>query len=146
MLRLFNTNDLASLVKIETLTQLAPWSEEVFKRCLEAGSAGWVVELDRQIVGFIMVLFQLDEVHILNLCIHPEYQHQGWGFQLLKHTLDDIKQAGGAFVYLEVRCSNKNAIALYKKLGFKQIGERKGYYTLPQQEDALVFARDLGKE
>lgn len=146
MLRLFNTKDLPEVVEIESKTQLAPWSTDVFQRCFEAGSACWVVELAGKIAGFTIVLMQLDEAHILNLCIHPEHQHQGWGFKLLKQVLTDIKQDRCAFVYLEVRRSNHHAITLYKKLGFKQIGERKGYYTLPQQEDALVFAIDLGKE
>lgn len=146
MLRLFNAQDMPQLLKIESSSQLAPWSEEVFNRCFELGSTGWVVEQKGQIIGFIMILFQLEEVHILNFCIHPEHQHQGFGYQLLKYALDSIKKEGGTFAYLEVRRSNQKAIALYKKVGFKQIGERKDYYTLPALEDALVFAKDIAAE
>ena len=143
MLRLFNANDLPDLVKIESSTQLAPWSQDIFERCFDAGSSSWVVELEGRVIGFIVILFQLGEAHVLNLCIDPVFQHQGWGFKLLTFALADIKQAGAALVYLEVRRSNHPAIGLYKKLGFKQIGERKEYYTLPKPEDALVFALDF---
>lgn len=147
MLRPCNDYDLPQMVKIESDTQASPWSEDIFKKCLEAGSSVWVMDLSGNIIGFIIVLFQAEEGHVLNLCIHPEYQHQGYGHQLLKHALECIKEKGGVFVYLEVRRSNKNAIALYQKMGFKQVGERKDYYvSLPKREDALIFAKDLSAE
>lgn len=147
MLRRFNENDLPGVVAVEAASQLSPWSGEIFKKCFEAGSIGWVVELDQQLIGFIVILAQAHEVHILNLCIHPTFQHQGYGYQLLKQALDTMKEAGNYFVYLEVRRSNLKAIHLYQKMGFTQIGERKEYYSgLPKREDALVFAKDLSAE
>jgi ribosomal-protein-alanine N-acetyltransferase len=144
MLRQLTIEDLYDLIKIESACQIAPWSDEVFKKCLEAGSTGWVIEREGKMIGFILILFQVDEVHVLNFCVHPDHQHQGWGKQLLTHMLQNITSQGSKFVYLEVRRSNQHAITLYEKLGFRKVGERKDYYlSLDQREDALVFAKHL---
>ncbi len=144
MLRQLTAQDVPQLLKVESACQLAPWSDEVFKKCLEAGSTGWVMEFNGNIIGFILILSQVDEVHILNFGVHPLHQHQGWGKQLLTHMLQNIINQGEKFVYLEVRRSNHHAIALYEKMGFNKVGERKDYYvSLDQREDALVFAKRL---
>lgn len=146
MLRALTKEDLSELVSIEAATQISPWSEEVFKRCQEVGSIGWVAEQSGQVIGFIIVMFQAPDAHILNLCVHPDYQHQGIGQQLLEKALNTAKEQGIGVAYLEVRISNRKAINLYKKMGFSQVGERKDYYTDQTQtghENALVFAKDL---
>ena len=135
---------LPQLVIIEALGQLAPWPFDVFKRCLLAGYAflGWVNE--DQVIGFIIYSFSVGECHILNLCVHPDYQGLGVGKNLLVHALTVAHETGAEIAFLEVRCSNHRAIALYQAMGFNQIGERKGYYPRGEgREDALVFAKDL---
>ncbi len=147
MLRPLLIQDLSAMIEVESVCQKAPWPEDVFKKCLEAGSTGWAIELDGRMIGFILILLQVDEVHILNFCVHPNYQHQGWGRQLLTHTLQDMAKQRITFVYLEVRKSNQHAIALYEKAGFNKVGERKDYYlSLNQKEDAWVFAKRLTAE
>lgn len=144
MLRALYEADLSEVMKVESVCQQAPWTNEVFQKCLQAGSIGWVVEVEGKIIGFILVLFQVDEAHILNFCIHPDHQHQGLGRQLLLYALEDLKQKRAKYIYLEVRRSNKNAIALYEKMGFHKVGERKDYYlSVGSCEDAMVFARHL---
>lgn len=144
MIRPLTEQDLPQVIKIESACQPVPWSDDVFKNCMEAGSSGWVVEFEDQVVGFILTIVQFDEIHILNFCVHPDHQHRGLGRKLMTHMLDTIKNQGGKFVYLEVRRSNYRAIALYENAGFSKVGERKDYYiTLDQCEDALVFAKDL---
>jgi ribosomal-protein-alanine N-acetyltransferase len=144
MLRQILEQDLPELIRVESACQIVPWSDEVFKKCLEAGSTGWVMELDGKMIGFILILYQLDEVHILNFCVHPDYQRQGWGMQLMTHMLQNLTNQSAKLVYLEVRRSNEHAIALYEKVGFSKVGERKDYYlSLEHREDALVFAKNL---
>jgi ribosomal-protein-alanine N-acetyltransferase len=138
--------DLPRLLVIEFLTQKAPWSEEIFLRCLNHGGYDcWGVDADNLLVGFIMLSSSSEgESHILNLCIDPAYQHQGYGRGLLEHALTHAREKGMGISYLEVRKSNRRAITLYEKTGFIQIGERKGYYPGEKnREDALVFAMDL---
>lgn len=147
MLRELTITDLPKVLVIEEATQKAPWSGEVFTRCLEMGYKGWVLEESEQITGFVLLSFVLGECHILNLCVHPDHQRKGLGRALLQHALVQAKQKGAGIAYLEVRRSNARAIALYSQEGFVQISERKNYYPDPKvREDALVFAKDLGVE
>lgn len=145
MLRSLVPEDLSQVLIVEELTQIAPWSIETFQRCLEVGYLGWVKEIDHQVVGFIMITAHSVEAHILNLCVHPEFQRQGVGRELLLYALNMAQSMGIGIAFLEVRRSNLAAIILYEKLGFIKIGERKDYYpSLKGREDALIFAKDLG--
>ena len=146
-IRLFSEQDFPALLAIEELTQVSPWSLEAFKRCLEANYPGWILEVDNEVIGYILVSVAARECHILNLCVHPMQQKKGYGLKLLNFGLDFASKQGATMVYLEVRRSNLAAIALYRKMNFKFIGERKNYYPSSKgNEDALVFARDLGSE
>lgn len=147
MLRQLQKNDLPQLVTIEKLTQISPWNEETFERCWQSGYVGWVIEKDEQVLGFIMITLQSGECHILNLCVHPDFQRHGHGKMLLQHVLKTMNAKGTRMVFLEVRRSNSPALKLYHQLGFVQIGERQNYYPHGQErEDALVFAKDLSVE
>jgi ribosomal-protein-alanine N-acetyltransferase len=144
-IRLFTKNDLLHLIAIENLTQDFPWQEDVFTQCFNSGYLGWVLEQENQVIGFVMLSFQIGECHILNIAIHPVYQRLGLGHQLLLEVLKQIKQKGANVVFLEVRRSNTIAISLYNKMGFVEIGVRNGYYPAKKnREDAIVFAKDLG--
>lgn len=145
MIREMTFSDIPALYSIELATQLAPWNQETFEKCLQAKCQGWVViDSKDHIIGFIIVLMQIGECHILNLCVDPTTQRQGLGTQLLTHALTNAKEKGMKLAYLEVRCSNENAIALYKKKGFTKIGERKGYYSAAEgNEDAWVLVSYL---
>lgn len=144
MLRVLEKNDLPEILLIERLTQLSPWGLDIFERCLEIGYLGWVIEDNNRIKGFILLSMQVGEGHILNICVHPDFQRQGIAQNLLSHALDMAKDKGAAIMFLEVRKSNKAAIALYEKMEFVQIGDRKAYYPSSSgREDALIFAKDL---
>jgi ribosomal-protein-alanine N-acetyltransferase len=144
MLHKLTEFDIPELVAIETLTQHSPWPEDVFKKCIEIGTQGWVIKDHLHIVGFVLFLSKLDEGHILNIAIHPSYQRQGYGQQLLNQVISAAKEEKLTVIFLEVRMSNDQAIALYEKMGFSQIGVRKGYYALASgREDALILAKYL---
>lgn len=145
-MRTATEKDIPRLIEIENLTQIAPWSEDVFQRCFSMRYDCWVAEEANQVIGFLIMSSALTlESHILDICIDPLYQRKGHGEKLLKQALSHAKLNGIGIVYLEVRRSNHPAIKLYDKLGFIQIAERKGYYPAKQggREDALVFAKDL---
>ncbi|MHB1949438.1 MAG: ribosomal protein S18-alanine N-acetyltransferase [Gammaproteobacteria bacterium] len=145
MLRILQETDLPQLLVIENLTQIAPWSEDIFKRCWQGGYSGWVIEQENQVVAFILATLRVGETHILNLCVHPSFQRRGYGRELLLHVLAVAKSKGDGMAILEVRRSNISAIQLYEQQGFIKIGERKNYYPAQKgREDALVFAKDLG--
>ncbi|MBV9576326.1 MAG: ribosomal protein S18-alanine N-acetyltransferase [Gammaproteobacteria bacterium] len=147
MLRTLFKSDLPQLLLIEKAVHISPWTEDTFKTCFSSGYIGWVVELDKQLRGFIIVSQTGSECHILNLAVTHEYQHQGFGRKLMEAALMYAKKAGVGIAYLEVRCSNLRAIKLYKNMKFQLIGERKDYYpTVSGKEDAYIFAKSLSEE
>jgi ribosomal-protein-alanine N-acetyltransferase len=136
--------DVPQLLIIEQSVQGAPWTEDTFKTCFEMAYEGWVLEQDGQIAGYIILALQLDECHILNLCVARDFQRQGLGRKLLEFGISTARNHSIGIAYLEVRRSNSRAIALYRKMHFHQIGERKDYYrTVSGTEDALIFATSL---
>ena len=142
---LLSESDLVRLVVIEDAAHISPWSDDVFKRCFEAGYFLWGLKENEKLVGFVVYSLQIGECHILNICVHPDHQGQGLGHCLLVFALGAAKKDGAGIAYLEVRRSNAKALSLYKKMGFVRVGERKGYYPDENgREDALVFAKDLG--
>lgn len=147
MLRKATAEDIPRLVAIEQLTQMAPWSEDIFERSFQLRYDCWVVEVDQQVVAFLMMSSAMTgESHILNICVDPTFQRQGHGQQLLDYAIAHAKQHGFNMIYLEVRRSNHKAIRLYDKSGFVEIGQRKEYYPAKNgREDALVFALELNQ-
>lgn len=144
MLRKMVRDDVPVMLAIEQAAQGAPWTEETFKICFEQHFEGWVLEVEQQTAGYIVLGMQVDECHILNLCVARPFQRQGHGRKLLEFGMREAKKRGIAIAYLEVRRSNSRAIALYTKLQFRMIGERRDYYqTVNGPEDALVFAVSL---
>ena len=102
------------------------------------------VEYEKNLVGYGVMLISSDESHILNLCVHPDYQSIGLGKQLLKHFLELAKTHNISRIFLETRPTNFKAIKLYLDLGFNEIGRRRNYYpTKIGREDALVLAKTL---
>ena len=89
---------------------------------------------DEQIVGYSISLQTLEFTDLLNICIHPKHQQQGFGAQLFNHLLNTLASKE---VLIEVRNSNYNALSFYKKLGFKVINIRKKYYA--DGEDAKIL-------
>ena len=84
------------------------------------------------------------EAHILNVCVHPEYRSRGLGSRLLQRLLTLARKHGADTAFLEVRISNRAALGLYQKLGFNEIGLRRGYYPLEDgKEDAVLLALSL---
>ncbi len=147
MLRKYHANDLPRLLEIENEVQLSPWPPEVFKQTLARDNTCWVIEKDQQVAAFIIISAITGEIHILNLCVSRADQRSGYGQQLLRYVLQQAVQEKCLFAYLEVRRSNQAAIALYEKMDFVQIGERRGYYpAVNGREDALIFAKDLKQE
>ncbi|MEO8400405.1 MAG: ribosomal protein S18-alanine N-acetyltransferase [Gammaproteobacteria bacterium] len=140
-------NDIPTLMAIEIATQAEPWSEDIFRQCLKIGYDCWLIEENQKIIAFILVSSTMaGESHILNLCVDVPYQRRGFGCELVTYVLKTEKNKGMGVIFLEVRRTNQPAIALYQKMGFKQINVRKNYYPNgKEREDALVLAMDLGE-
>ncbi len=132
--------DIPGLREVEVLSQPSPWSDLVFERELEVPhSSFWVVTDSDRIAGFLVFWVVYDEVHILNLAVHPEFRRRGVANSLLAELMKESQKNDMTSVTLEVRAGNTAAQALYAGFGFDQIGRRKGYYA-DNSEDAFVLA------
>jgi ribosomal-protein-alanine N-acetyltransferase len=136
--------DLDEVVGIEQVAYPFPWTRGIFEDCLRVGYACWVLEQAGAIVAYGVLSVAVGEAHILNLCVRPERQRQGHGRSLLRHLLGLARRHHADTALLEVRPSNRAALALYQRLGFNEVGMRRGYYPGERgREDALILAIDL---
>lgn len=138
--RLATMEDIEKLYMIESRSFDSPWPQEAFYNDLAHNRfASYVfIEVEKVQAGYCGVWIILDEAHITNIAILPEYRGQKLGEALLLKIMKLAKEAGAKTMTLEVRVSNHIAQSLYKKLGFQAGGIRKGYYT-DNKEDALVM-------
>jgi ribosomal-protein-alanine N-acetyltransferase len=136
--------DLADIATIEQKSYAFPWSENIFRDCLRVGYTCRALDMAGQIIGYGVMSLGAGEAHILNVCVRDEFRNLGFGRRLLEHLLERATAAGVSEAFLEVRPSNLAAIRLYQRLGFDQIGIRRGYYQAPDgREDAIVLKREL---
>ena len=136
--------DLPDVAGIEQQSYAFPWSENIFRDCLRVGYTCRALELAGQVIGYGVMSLGAGEAHILNVCVRDEFRNLGFGRRLLEHLLERAAASGVAEAFLEVRPSNLAAIRLYQRLGFEQIGIRRGYYQAPDgREDAIVLKREL---
>ncbi len=136
--------DLDAVMEIEVRAYDHPWTRGILQDCLRVGYSCWLYEQEGRIQGYGVMSVAMGEAHVLNLTVRPESQGQGIGRRLLKHFLSLALRHNADIVMLEVRPSNTAAVALYQKMGFNEIGVRKGYYPCAQgREDALILALNL---
>jgi ribosomal-protein-alanine N-acetyltransferase len=136
--------DLATVANIERSAYEFPWSPGIFRDCLLAGYTSLVLEQGTAVIGYGIMSVAAGEAHLLNLALAPSARGQGHGWQLLQHILDLAQGAGVEGLYLEVRPSNRAALALYDQAGFEVIGRRRAYYrAIGGTEDAVVLVRRL---
>jgi ribosomal-protein-alanine N-acetyltransferase len=133
--------DLPEVLAIEQATFPIPWTHESFLHEIERNpfACNRVVRTSHgAVVGYASAWMVDAEVRINNIAVGEEFRGLGYGEVLLRNLLDMGKTLGCVVATLEVRPSNSTAISLYTKLGFRESGRRKGYYT-DTREDALVM-------
>jgi len=137
--RKIHTSDIPRVLNIERMSFTTPWSETAFlKEIHNLYSVIKVAVLGEAIIGYVCANCIINEGHILNLAIHPDFRRCGIATRLVKEALDELKERGCRSLYLEVRASNLGARRLYERLGFRVTGVRKDYYILPD-EDAVIM-------
>lgn len=143
-LRPMLASDISTVIGIELRAYPHPWTEGIFHDCLRVGYSCWVYEYRDSIIGYLILSLVIDEMHILNICIDPDYQNQGLGKLLLREAEAISQEKSAKEVFLEVRPSNKAALLLYQDFGYNQIGLRKDYYPANNgREDAILMAKTL---
>lgn len=143
-LRPILASDLDRLMQVELRAYPYPWTRGIFNDCLRHSYHCLLHEQDEVIIAYSVISVAVEEMHLLNLTVNPDYQGHGLGKRLL-NTMEMIGRGLDAQeCFLEVRPSNKTAIQLYLNSGFNEIGLRKDYYPATQgREDAIVMAKVL---
>ena len=144
-----SAEDIDAVLLVENLCYPNPWSREIFERELRADWSNLVVaepeDQPGHTVGHICYWVVHDELHILNVSVHPDQRRQGLARRMLDQALEVCTAERLQYVTLEVRVGNAAAISLYESRGFRTMGRRKNYYS-DNREDALVLALVLGDE
>lgn len=132
----------AVLAILQESPEAAVWSQESLLQLASVEASAWVAERGGSVVGFLIGGLAADEFEILNMGVSQACRRNGIGSKLLESALEFSRSAGSARAYLDVRASNRPAIALYARHGFTECGRRARYYRNPV-EDALLFSRRL---
>jgi [ribosomal protein S18]-alanine N-acetyltransferase len=138
--RNMTVDDLDDVMEVEVNSFTVPWSREAFFNELTKNQFAQylVVEVDQKVVGYCGVWIIVDEAHITNIALLPEYRGMKLGEALMAKVLEIAREMGALRMTLEVRVSNNRAQNLYRKFGFEEGAIRKQYYT-DNMEDALVM-------
>jgi len=134
--------DLPEIVGIENASFKTPWSETLFyNEICKTIAVSRVARIDGKVVGYLCGNVILDEGHILNLAVHPEFRRLGIASSLIKEMIDIMRDRDCRSVFLEVRISNEQARIMYEKFGFTLLGTRKNYYILPVEDAVIMVLR-----
>ena len=137
---------LDAVLAVEQHAYAFPWTRGNFIDSLAAGYGAEVLtDAQQQLIGYFVAMSGVEEMHLLNITVAPEFQGQGHARTLFEALLSRCRAMAACKLWLEVRQSNARAQAIYKHLGFVQEGVRKAYYpaALGKREDAVVMALQI---
>ena len=132
----------SQVAELEKLCFSDPWSENSVASELNNQLALWLVAEDNgRVAGYVGSQTVMGESDMMNVAVHPDYRKQGIATTLIVGLVEELRKRESHCLTLEVRASNENAISLYQKLEFQQVGCRKNYYRNPK-EDALILRKE----
>jgi ribosomal-protein-alanine N-acetyltransferase len=136
---------LDEVVAIERVAYGQPWTRGNFADSLRSGYQAQLLTAGGTLLGYFVAMKGVDEVHLLNITVAPEFQRQGWGRVMLDALALWSRSQGAQWLWLEVRVSNLHAQRVYERYGYRRVGERKNYYPADQgrREDAIVMSLKL---
>jgi ribosomal-protein-alanine N-acetyltransferase len=152
-------SDLDAVQAVESQAYAHPWSRRHFHDSLKAGYPAMLLLAEalpgevvhppradgRVLLGYMVAMPGVEEVHLLNITVAVAHQRQGWARFMLDALALWSRGQGAQWLWLEVRQGNVPARGLYERCGFAQVGVRKGYYPAGhfQREDAVVMSLNL---
>ena len=132
----------AQVAALEKLCFRDPWSENSVASELNNPLSLWLVALDgERLAGYVGSQTVMDESDMMNVAVHPDFRKQGIATALILGLVEELRKKESHCLTLEVRASNENAISVYRKLDFQEVGRRKNYYRNPR-EDALILRKE----
>ncbi len=137
---------LPQIERIEQACFSVPWTPAQLASQLDESRYVFLAAVqDGRVLGYIGMLYVLDEGYISNVAVSPAFRRRGIADKLITELLRRANALSLSFVTLEVRESNIPAIALYENQGFERVGLRKDYYEKPR-ENALLMTRYFEKQ
>jgi [ribosomal protein S18]-alanine N-acetyltransferase len=152
-------SDLDGVQAVESQAYAHPWSRRHFQDSLRAGYPAMLLLAEtlpgeavhppradgRVLLGYMVAMPGVEEVHLLNITVAVAHQRQGWARFMLDALALWSRGQGAQWLWLEVRQGNAPARGLYERCGFAQVGLRKGYYPAShfKREDAVVMSLNL---
>lgn len=136
-------SDLDAVMTIERQAFPTPWSRGAFQTELVDNTFAvyLVLEVHGRVAAYGGMWLILDEAHVTNVAVESAFRGRGFGEAMMNGLMERARAQGCRRMTLEVRRGNLVAQNLYRKLGFSQLGIRKGYYT-DTHEDAFIMWRD----
>lgn len=143
-IRVAERRDVGALLAIEAAQFPEPWTRGMLlDEIAQVDTRRYTVAVEAgRVIGYLGVMFVLDELHVNTLGVVPGEEGRGVATALMHEAWDDARARGVARATLEVAVSNARAQALYRRFGFAPVGVRKNYYERTG-EDALVLWADL---
>jgi ribosomal-protein-alanine N-acetyltransferase len=131
------------ILYIEKSAFPSPWDLNAFSKEIDRSiSHVWALVVDDFLAGYICFWIFAGEIHLMNVAVHQTCRGKGWGYRLVSKMIEVGVTQGAETAWLEVRPSNLTARALYKKVGFVEVGRRPRYYT-DTREDAIIMSIPL---
>lgn len=150
IIRRCDPSDIIPVMEINLKTLPEHYSDYFYESLLaELPEAFIVAEVEKKLVGYIMCKIEygfsnfkklgfVKKGHVVSVAVLPEFRQKGIGRALVEESITGVKSKKSDELYLEVRCSNNEAIKLYEKLGFIIKQRLKAYYR--DGEDAYLMA------
>lgn len=137
--RKMTEKDIPYIAEIEGKTFSDAWSASGIRETFcQKQAIVTVAEMDNRVVGYCIVYYVLDEVEIARVAVDDKVRRQGIGRGLLDYTVACCQEQQITRMLLDVRESNEDAIAFYRKYGFSEDGIRKGFYDRPKEHAILM--------
>jgi ribosomal-protein-alanine N-acetyltransferase len=136
---------LDAVLRVEQEAYAHPWNHTNFMDALHSGYQAQMVVADGTLIGYFIAMKGVDEVHLLNITVAPEFQGQGWAKLMLDALTIWARSQAAQWLWLEVRVGNVRAQRVYEANGYRLVGQRKQYYPAHHglREDAIVMSRRL---
>ena len=142
IIRPMSEEDLDAVLAIEQASFPAPWKRDHFLHEIAAPhSYPLVALLDGRLAGYVCLMSLFEEAQILNIAVAADHRGRGVALALMEVATALALEKGAETLALEVRSTNRAAIALYERLGFRRCGIRASYYE--GTDDAVLMKKVL---
>jgi ribosomal-protein-alanine N-acetyltransferase len=134
-----------AVLQIEQRAYAHPWNRTNFSDAVQSGYQAQLLLADETLLGYFVAMEGVEEVHLLNITVAPEFQRQGWSRAMLDALTLWARGRQAQWLWLEVRVGNTRAMHVYEAQGYARVGVRKDYYPAGhgKREDAVVMGLKL---